>query len=47
MCMPFGAETMENDPCTVETTINYNAGTFSEGYTLPATVLYRGVSLYF
>ena len=25
--MPFGAETMENDPCTVETTRNYNAGT--------------------
>jgi len=23
--MPFGAETMENDPCTVETTRNYNA----------------------
>ena len=27
ICMPFGAETMENDPCTVETTRNYNAGT--------------------
>ena len=27
ICMPFGAETMENDPCTVETTGNYNAGT--------------------
>jgi len=25
--MPFGAETMENDPCTAETTRNYNAGT--------------------
>jgi len=25
--MPFGAETRENDPCTVETTRNYNAGT--------------------
>ena len=27
ICMPFGAETMENDPRTAETTRNYNAGT--------------------
>ena len=26
-CVPFGAETMEYDPYTVETTRNYNAGT--------------------
>ena len=25
--MPFGAETVENDPCTVGTTRNYTAGT--------------------
>ena len=25
ICVPFGAETMENDPCTVGTTRNYTA----------------------
>jgi len=27
ICVPFGAETVENDPCTVGTTRNYTAGT--------------------
>ena len=27
ICVPFGAATVENDPCTVGTTRNYTAGT--------------------
>jgi len=27
ICVPFGAETMENDPCTVGTVRDYTAGT--------------------
>jgi len=27
ICVPFGAETVENNPCTVGTTRNYTAGT--------------------
>ena len=27
ICVPFGAETVENDPCTVGPTRNYTAGT--------------------
>jgi hypothetical protein len=27
ICVPFGAETVENDPCTVGTARNYTAGT--------------------
>jgi hypothetical protein len=27
ICVPFGAETVENDPCTVGTTRNYTTGT--------------------
>ena len=33
ICVPFGAETMENDPCTVGTARNYTAGTGDRQYT--------------